>query len=90
MTEMPGISAYKLRGMAIQPRSQRSGIGQALALACIAFAKENGAEILWCNARTCAIGFYRKLGFEILGGEIQIPDVGPHFRMFIRMNTRTA
>jgi len=26
-------------------------------------------------------GFYTKMGFEIVGKEFDIPDVGPHYRM---------
>ena len=63
MPDKPEVPAFQLRGMAVSPGARGSGLGRALTLACIAFAREKGAELLWCNARTGATGFYRKLGF---------------------------
>ena len=81
LPEQPGVAAWQLRGMATAPEARGAGFGRALVLASITFARDNGARLLWCNARIAAAGFYRKLGFEILGNEFEIPDVGPHFRM---------
>ena len=81
LPERPGPRALQLRGMATSPDVRGMGFGRALARACMAFTRENGVELLWCNARVGAVGFYRKLGFEIVGTEFEIPDVGPHFRM---------
>lgn len=82
---MPGISAFQLRGMAIAPAHQRAGLGADLLRGCIKHVIATGARVLWCNARTSAAGFYRKHGFEILEGEFEIPDVGPHFRMLLKL-----
>jgi GNAT superfamily N-acetyltransferase len=81
LPDEPGVAAIQLRGMATAAEAQRTGLGRALVLGCVAFARENGARLLWCNARTYASGFYSKLGFEIVGKEFDIPDVGPHYRM---------
>ena len=83
MPEQPGVPALQLRGMATAPEVRGQGFGRALIRACLAFARESGVPLLWCNARTGAVGFYRKLGFEIVGVEFIVPDVGPHFRMSI-------
>src|SRR6266487_1332521 len=91
LAEMPGqsgVAAWQLRGMATAPEARGKGFGRALGAACVAFARENGARLLWCNARTPAVGFYRKLGFETLGGEFEIPGVGPHFRMTLQLGGR--
>jgi len=81
MPEQKGLPAFQLRGMATAPEARGKGLGRALVHSCMAFARGHGVQLLWCNARTEAVGFYRKLGFEVLGGEFLIPDVGPHFRM---------
>lgn len=81
LPDKPGIAAIQLRGMATAAEAQRTGLGRALVLGCIAFARAKGARVLWCNARVYACGFYSKLGFEIVGNEFDIPDVGPHYRM---------
>ncbi|MSU59151.1 MAG: GNAT family N-acetyltransferase [Pedosphaera sp.] len=82
MPEHTGLAALQLRGMATAPEVRGAGFGRALVVACVAIARENGAEILWCNARIPAVGFYQKLSWEIIGEEFDIPDVGPHFRMW--------
>ena len=81
MPEQPGVSAFQLRGMATAPEVRGQGFGRALILTCLAYARDNQAQLFWFNARTVALGFYRKLGFEIIGEEFEVPDVGPHFRM---------
>lgn len=81
LPDEPGVAAIQLRGMATATESQRTGLGRALVIGCVAFARKKGARRLWCNARTYAAGFYSKLGFEIVGKEFDIPDVGPHYRM---------
>jgi predicted GNAT family N-acyltransferase len=83
--ERPGESAFQLRGMATSSEAQGSGLGKLLMVAVMEFAREKRARILWCNARVAASGFYRKLGFEIVGDEFVIPGVGPHFRMMLRI-----
>jgi predicted GNAT family N-acyltransferase len=81
LPEEAGVAAIQLRGMATASEAQRTGLGRALVLGCARFARENGAQLLWCNARVYAAGFYSKLGFEIVSDEFHIPDVGPHYRM---------
>ena len=85
LPEQPGVPAVQLRGMAVAPEARASGIGRQLILGCVEFTLDHGVGLLWCNARLTAIGFYRKLGFEIVGEEFDIPDVGPHFRMVMRL-----
>jgi len=82
MPEQPGVGALQLRGMATVPEVRGAGFGRALVAASVVFARQNGVKLIWCNARTSAEEFYRKLGWEILGEEFDIPDVGPHFRMW--------
>jgi GNAT superfamily N-acetyltransferase len=83
MPDQPGSTAYQLRGMATAPEARGLGLGRALVHACLAFTRANGGRLLWCNARTVAVEFYRKLGFAVIGGEFELPDVGPHFRMLL-------
>lgn len=61
--------AWRLRGMVTRPELQRRGYGRAVLLRCIADIARRGATLLWCNARTDAVDFYRTLGFETEGGE---------------------
>ena len=85
MPEHPGVGALQLRGMATAPEVRGAGCGRALVAACVAFASASGQKLIWCNARVSALEFYRKQGWEILGEEFDVPDVGPHFHMWRRL-----
>lgn len=88
--EQPGVPAFQIRGMATAPEIRGAGLGRALVKACVAYAREKPADLIWCNARKMAVGFYQKLGFTILGDEFEIQDVGPHFRMFLPLSRNNA
>ena len=85
MPEKPDPRAYQLRGMATAENARNQGLARALLETCVNFVREQRADILWCNARIGAAEFYRKFGFETLGPQFDIPDVGPHFRMWMRV-----
>ena len=78
-------NTWRLRGMATEPSLQGRGIGAQVLSACVAHAKSNGGALMWCNARTSALGFYRKYGFETVGEEFDIKGIGPHYVMFRRL-----
>ncbi len=79
---VPEGAAWQLRGMATLPEVRGAGYGAALVSACEEGARAAGGEVLWCNARTSAAPFYQKHGWSVVGGEFDIPTVGPHFRMW--------
>jgi predicted GNAT family N-acyltransferase len=71
--------AHQLRGMATAPAVRGVGVGRAL----LGFAEEmlvaeTGVRGLWCNARVESIGFYERLGWEVVSDEFDVPGVGPH------------
>ncbi|HWC34479.1 MAG TPA: GNAT family N-acetyltransferase [Mycobacteriales bacterium] len=61
--------AWQLRGMAVAPGRQGTGIGARVLLGAIDVARASGAPLLWANARVTALGFYERLGFEVVGEE---------------------
>lgn len=75
-------NAFRLRGMATRATLQGSGLGRAVLMRCIDHARASGAEVLWCNARVSALGFYQRLGFETIGDAFDITGIGPHFVMW--------
>jgi GNAT superfamily N-acetyltransferase len=79
--ENPGVRAFRLRGMATLPDMQRKGAGWALVMEGVRVALDEGAEFLWCQARTSARGFYELLGFVAVGDEFHLPVAGPHYLM---------
>ncbi|MDF2441751.1 MAG: hypothetical protein JWN98_2735 [Abditibacteriota bacterium] len=74
---------WRLRGMAVEPERQGQGIGRAILEFGIAHIADEGGGLLWCNARSGAVGFYRIASFVTCGKEFEIPDVGPHFVMVL-------
>ncbi|MCX7885870.1 MAG: GNAT family N-acetyltransferase [Verrucomicrobiae bacterium] len=75
------VSAWQVRGMAVLEHMQKQGIGSALLQVCCEYVKARGGRRLWCNARTEAVSFYAKHGFQTASAEFVIPGVGPHRRM---------
>lgn len=74
-------TAFRLRGMAVDPELQGKGIGADIMNFALEHLASLGCDVLWCNARSSAVGFYMKLGMEIYSDEFDIPGIGPHYKM---------
>ena len=72
----------QLRGMAILKEFQSTGFGKLLIEEIFSFIESTQVELLWFNARESAVAFYKKSGYEVLGSQFEIPDVGPHYILF--------
>ena len=72
---------YRLRGMATEPEHRGKGYSLALLNTAIPLIEKNNIHVLWCNARSGALGFYKKVGFEVISEEFEIEGIGPHFVM---------
>jgi GNAT superfamily N-acetyltransferase len=75
----PGSLAYRFRGMGTAPDVRGQGYGAALLTAGVAEASRRGAEVVWCNGRTSARGFYERGGFTAHGEEFTLEPSGPHY-----------
>lgn len=82
-------NAFRLRGMATRANLQGQGLGRAVLERCIEHVREARAEVLWCNARVGALGFYERLGFRTLGAEFEIEGIGLHFVMWKEVRRET-
>jgi ribosomal protein S18 acetylase RimI-like enzyme len=80
--KLPHSRQYRLRAMATHPRVRGMGLGRLLVLEAIRRAGEFEADVLWCDAREVAIGFYQKLGFERIDDWYEVPHIGPHQFMY--------
>jgi GNAT superfamily N-acetyltransferase len=67
--------AWRLRGMATAPEVRGLGAGGLLLDRGIALVGKAGARLLWCNARTVALGFYVRYAFQVDPEEF---PSGPH------------
>lgn len=81
----PNISSrksYQLRGMAVLKNSQNQSIGLHLLNYAENYLIQSEAELIWCNVRITAKGFYLKQNFESDGKTFTIPEVGTHVLMY--------
>jgi len=81
---LPGdnkCDAWQLRGMATDIPFRRQGIAITLLHHCIEYVRNQGGEMIWCNARIESVRLYQRSGFDVLGEEFDIPGIGKHFRM---------
>ena len=81
LPEQEQLAGWRIRGMATHPSVRGKRYGLLLLQYCITSAKKNEADVLWCNARSSAVGFYQELDFESIGDEFDIPTIGLHYRM---------
>lgn len=69
---------YRLRAMAVREGYRGLGYGDAIVEAGLVHLNELGVEVVWCDARVAALNFYRRLHFNELEEEYEIPIIGMH------------
>ncbi|HSH62300.1 MAG TPA: GNAT family N-acetyltransferase [Acidimicrobiales bacterium] len=62
----PGARAVRLRGLAVEPQLRQAGVGRMLVGTAAERLRSQGYEVLWANGRDNALGFYRRLGWQVL------------------------
>jgi GNAT superfamily N-acetyltransferase len=80
-----GSDEWRVRGMATVPELRGRGVGSAILAALLDHARAQGATRVWCNARTPALSLYSRAGFQVESEEFEIPGIGPHFVMALRV-----
>lgn len=73
--------AWRLCGVAVLQDFRSKGLDSQLVQTCIDQVKWRAGSLVWCRARSKALDFYRRLGFQAQGDEFSIPESGPHFLM---------
>lgn len=85
--QLQGLAAWRLRGMATDESVRSAGVGSAVLREGLAAVAAVGAELVWCNARSTAVGFYQRHGFVregeefLFGGAVPLP----HYRAWVRL-----
>ncbi|OAQ38638.1 GCN5 family acetyltransferase [Pedobacter psychrophilus] len=77
--------AFQLRGMATASKYQGKGIGNKLVNFAIVYLRGQKINYLWCNAREKAVKFYQSLGFELVSDFFEIPGIGKHKVMYLKI-----
>jgi predicted GNAT family N-acyltransferase len=70
----------RVRQMAVAPAHQGKGLGQRIMQEMENSLRARGFKNLELDARAAAVGFYKKLGYTVVGDEFIEVSV-PHFRM---------
>jgi len=76
---------YQLRGMATIEKYRGQGLGNQLLNFAIVYLRGQKANYMWCNARKKALQFYQNMGFEIISAEFEVPVIGPHYVMYVKI-----
>lgn len=73
---------HQIRGMAVLAQHQKKGFGEMLILNAENYCIQQQSNLIWFNARQEAVGFYKKMGYSIVGLPFTIEGVGEHVVMF--------
>jgi predicted GNAT family N-acyltransferase len=76
---------WQLRGMATDPAVRGSGAGTALVVEGLTQVAARGGDLVWCDAREVAVGFYERTGFTVVTEPFDKPGIGPHVGMLIEV-----
>lgn len=74
---------YRLRAMATDPAVRGTGAGRAIVEFALETVKTAGYDVLWCDARKVALGFYERMGFERIDEWYEVRNIGPHQLMYV-------
>lgn len=85
-SKIDGAYQYRLRAMATSPLVRGKGAGKAVVLEALRRVAALGCDVLWCDAREVALGFYERLGFERIDEWYEVPIIGPHQFMYFRFS----
>lgn len=77
--------AYQLRGMATLESHRGKGLGNQLVNFAIVYMRGQKVNYVWCNARKKATPFYKNLGFETISPEFEVPGIGPHYVLYLKI-----
>jgi len=73
--------SWRIRGMATEQAARGRGAGRAILAALVAYATEQGAQRIWCQARVDARGLYGAQGFRAVSEVFELSQIGPHLTM---------
>ncbi|HEY0126469.1 MAG TPA: GNAT family N-acetyltransferase [Blastococcus sp.] len=79
----PAGHPWQLRGMATDATVRGTGAGRALVVAGLDAVAARGGDLLWCDARVAAVGFYERMGFTVVTRPYDKPGIGLHLGMVV-------
>src|SRR3954468_9021669 len=82
----PARAPWQLRGMATDPLARGTGAGRALVAEGLARVAALGGDLVWCDARLAAVGFYERMGFVVVTEQFDKPEGGRHHGMVTELS----
>lgn len=76
---------YRLRVMGTLPEVRGQGAGAAIIRYAADWSRGQGAVWMWCDAREVAFPFYKRMGFAYVSDGYQVPEIGPHRMMALKL-----
>lgn len=83
--QLHGRGQYRLRGMATAAGHRGQGYASALLRFGVEQARQRKADLVWCNAREGAVGFYAREGFRADLPPFLIDGIGMHQLMHLQL-----
>jgi predicted GNAT family N-acyltransferase len=83
--EFKEANQYRFRGMATLEEFRKKGAATAILRYAFDKLTVQKTELVWCNARINALGLYQNLGMEICSDEFDIPGIGPHLLLKLKL-----
>lgn len=77
----------RIRMVGVAPAHRGKGIGVELTAACVGRAVARGASEVWLSSRAHLVGWYRAMGFDVVGPEYDKPPVGPHVDLALSLRS---
>jgi predicted GNAT family N-acyltransferase len=71
--------------MATTEKYRGKGLGNRLVNFAITYLRGQQVNYIWCNARKKALQFYMGVGFEVVSPEFDVPGIGPHYVMYVKI-----
>lgn len=85
--KLPDAQQYRLRAMATHPDVRGMGAGKVVVDAALSAVQSLQKDVLWCDARKVALGFYTRMGFDRIDQWYEVRNIGPHQLMYYRFKS---
>ena len=83
---IPAVGDWRIRGMATADGYRSRGCGQSILEELLRHARSAGGRRVWCNARSDAVAFYERAGFQRRGDEFLTAGDRPHYLMDLHLS----
>jgi GNAT superfamily N-acetyltransferase len=84
-SKISASNPFRLRAMAVDAAYRGQNHGQSLIEYALTILAAKGCDVVWCDARLRAVPFYERMNFQKTDDIYDIPLIGPHQFMWLRI-----